>query len=388
MLKKLALSSVILLSACGGGGDDDESNVPTSGFVDGAFKDAAIAGVTYPNRALGAVGTRGRACEGETHYFETADGRIRVYGSTAFSETDFKVVATMLHDRLDAVLAKFGMQWKSFVEQRQTFNLGHHANLANNYLQIYRANNPNSDLEGTEAEAWQLWSSLSEQEQLDFVRDEYLYDSLTMNDVLLPKDALVACFNSEMSGSQFGEGSQFGVQVPPYTSTYHSGVGEIFTHEIVHFVQHNISNVGQTPYDLMPRWFTEGQAAYMAGQSVASVDHHHNYDPVQILSYFDEQETGTDTGFSYQHYALAYKYLQDSNGTSALVEMMQALKTNTDTPQQWQPAKEFDPENPDQKDEGLAFTRAFETFMEDHTGAQMTIERYRTTYHDLMNSWK
>lgn len=392
MIKKLIVCSSVLLAACGGGGGDDGGGggTKTGPLVEGQFKDAAIEGVVYPSDTWQSTGTYGTACYDETHYFETDDGRIRVYGSTAFSETDFKVVATMIDERLDSVISKFGITWAEYVQERETFNIDHVSSLASYYLSLYMGNNPGSGYSGTDDEAWALWSSLTTQEQLNFARDEYvaLDDRVAMKDVLLPKEQVVVCFNEKMSGAQFGEGSQYGIQVPPNTSTYSGGVGEIFTHELVHFVQQNITNVGQDPYSIMPRWFSEGQATYLAGMSVASVDHHYNADPVEVVSFFDEDEMGVDTGTAYEHYALAYKYLEENNERAAIVNMMIAMKSNTDTPQSRQPAKVFDPNNPDAKDEGLSFTRAFDSRMKDHTGASLTIERYRTTYHDLMNSWK
>lgn len=388
MLKKAVLCSSVLLVACGGGGGDDGSGgggggTTTGPMVKGQFKDAAIEGVAYPNNTFQAGGTYAYSCYDENHYFETDNGRIRVYGSTAFSETDFKVVATMVNERLEAVVGKFGMTWDEFIEQRETFNIDHVSSIATHYGSGVGA--------ASDEDSWAAWSSLTTQEQLDFARDEYttLFD-IEMKDILVPKEQIVVCFNGDMGGSQFGEGSQLGMQVPPNTSTYHGGVGEIFTHEIVHWVQQNISNAGQNPYMLMPRWFTEGQAVVLAGQSVESAAYHHNYHPVQIISFNDESEAGASPNTAYKHYGLAYKYLLDANGQAAITDMMKSLKTNTSTPQQWQEGVEWDPatESPPEKDEGLAFTRAFNSTMDDHTGADLTIERYRTSYHDLMNSWQ
>ena len=123
MFKKLALCSAVFLAACGGGSDDGGSGggtPSTENLVDGSFQDARVAGVAYPNSITGyAVGSYGRACFNEYNYFETADGRVQVYGSTAYSETDFQVVATMVSDRLDSALQQFGLTWNEFVAQRE-----------------------------------------------------------------------------------------------------------------------------------------------------------------------------------------------------------------------------------------------------------------------------
>lgn len=387
------------LVACGGGSDSDGSAAlpPESEFVSGDFMDARIEGVSYPSNTLFAAGTTGRQCEGQTNYFETADGRIRVYGSTAFSETDFRVVAIMIDQRLDQVMNAFGMSWNEFVEQRPDFTLDHLPTMVRDHQQwqeIIAQPDPQEDptisatseVISESAAAWDSWSSLTLDEQKALV--DQGYSQAPLADTLLPREALVACLVSGTGGSTIAEGSQLGIQVPGETSTYHSKVGEIFTHEIVHFVQQNITHVGQdNPYSVMPRWFSEGQAAFMAGQSVASPDHHHNFDPVNIITYNDEEETGYDSGFTYEHYALAYKYLDENNGRDTVVDMMLAMKSNTDAPHEWQ-SKDAKAIPPLEKDEGLSFSAAFAHYLEDHTGQALTIDRYRESYHELVGNWK
>lgn len=403
----VAAALTVSLSACIGGDDDESGNgLPTEkDYVAGKFKNASVDGVAYPQNLLYAAGQNGRVCSGETHYFETDDGRIRVYGSTAFSETDFRVVSTMIQDRLDLVMEKFGFTWDEFVTQRPVFTLDHLSNLVSSYRNWEEIGAAETDevissaTTETQAEKeildWQTWQNLSPDEQLAFAESFApmigpMEHSATLNDLLLPRDAMVVCLSPGMVGAQFGEGSQLGIQVPPETSTYHSRVGEIFTHEIVHFVQLNISHVGQSnPFAVMPRWFTEGQAVYLAGQSIASVDNHHNLNAANIVSFGDEGNSGYDSGFMYKHYGLAYKYIHENNGTTAVVDMMLSMKSNTDTPHKWQPSLESDPTNPaaSDKDPGLAFARAFANHIDDHTGAALEIERYRTSYHELMNGW-
>ncbi|WP_191965208.1 hypothetical protein [Marinobacter halotolerans] len=413
MLKKNPLLRAVVaaaltmgLSACISGDDDEGgSGLPSEkDYVAGQFKDASVDGTAYPQNLTLAGGQNGRSCSGETHYFETEDGRIRVYGSTAFSETDFRVVSTMIQTRLDLVMGKFGISWDEFVAQRPHFTLDHLSRLVSGYrswTQYESGTDPSLSVAAietqseTEALDWETWQTLSLQDQLAFAESYapmlgYAGTSATLADLLLPRESMVVCLSPGMSGSQFGEGSQLGIQVPPETSTYHSRVGEIFTHEIVHFVQANISHVGQSnPFAVMPRWFTEGQAVYLAGQSIASVDHHHNLNAANIVSFLDEELSGYDSGFMYKHYGLAYKYVHENNGTATIVDMMQSMKSNTDTPHIWQPSVAFDPENPEatDKDPGLAFQRAFVNHISDHTGTPLEIKRYRTSYHDLMNGW-
>ncbi|MGO1659993.1 MAG: hypothetical protein ACTHYN_15465 [Marinobacter sp.] len=385
------------LTACGGS-DDGSSGIPSpDSYTAGTFKDAAIDGVAYPNHlpsyGLGyASGENGAECYGQTHYFETEDGRVRVYGSTAFSETDFRVVSTMIHSRLDLIMGKFGMSWNEFVDQRPVFNRNHLEMIVNEY------NGSTGHVDASVAvQNWSVWDGATLEEKLAFAKNYYIQHTThsdlelpLMNDILLPRDALVVCLSPGMRGAQFGEGSQFGIQVPPEVSTYHSKVGEIFAHEIVHFVQSNIADVGQrNPFAVMPRWFTEGQAVYLAGQSRASVNHHHQINAADITNWHAEQISNEDTGLLYKHYGLAYQYVHENNGTAAILNMMQSMKTNTDAPQVWQRYKPFDNENPaaNDKDPGLAFGRAFAEHIDDHTGADLEFERYRTDYHTLMNGW-
>ncbi|MHA7853689.1 hypothetical protein [Marinobacter shengliensis] len=386
------------LAACGGGDSDGGSALPPEAdFVSGEFKDARIEGKAYPSNLLYAAGNTGRQCEGQTHYFETEDGRIRVYGSTALSETNFRVVATMIDQRLDKVMNAFGMSWDEFVDQRPYFTLDHLSTMVREH-QLWQeiiaqpdhyqdpTASATSEMISESAAAWDSWSSLTLDEQKALVDQSYVQAPLA--DTLLPREALVTCLVSGTGGSTVAEGSQFGIQVPGETSTYHSKIGEIFTHEIVHFVQNNITHVGQdNPYSVMPRWFSEGQAAFMAGQSVASPDHHHNFDPVNIITFDDEIETRYDSGFTYEHYALAYKYLDENNGRDTVVDMMLAMKSNTDAPHEWQ-SKEATAHPPLLKDEGLSFSRAFANYLKDHEGQVLTIDRYRESYHQLLGDWK
>ncbi|WP_157680757.1 hypothetical protein [Marinobacter nauticus] len=422
LIRKMALSSVVLLAACGGGGSGSGGNNDGGGGVgldaraEGAFMDARVEGVAYPavSSASMAAGQYGVACSGEHHYFETDDGRIRVYGSTAFSETDFEVVAGMVAQRLDGALTKFGLNWGEFVAQRPLVNLDKLASVVENHhyyqqepdffldsiaAQTYVPGYPGYDLDPEGS--WQAWALLDDDERIAFLEDIYVPmegvmaamdpaapEPITINDVLIPKDKLVVCLNDSMGGNQFGEGSQFGIQVPPHTSSYHSKVGEIFTHELIHFIQNNIANAGQNPYGIMPRWFSEGQAVYFAGQSIASAGHHYTVNPVKILGFYDELDSGVDPSTAYEHYGLAYKYIHEANGRDVVVDMMRAMKTNTDTPHQWQSAGVDAFGQYPEFDEGLAFTRAFSDHIKDHTGAAMTIEQYRTGYHEYMNSWR
>ncbi len=407
LLKTVVAAALTMgLTACVGGDDDEgSSGLPSEkDYAAGQFKDASVEGVAYPENLGFAGGQNGRSCSGETHYFETEDGRIRVYGSTAFSKTDFRVISTMLQNRLDLVMGKFGITWDEFVAQRPTFTLDHLSTLVSSYRNwaayVSETNpslSPGSDETYAEKQTldWQAWQNLSLDEQLAFAESNapvmgFMEEDATLNDLLLPRESMVVCLSPGMGGSMFGEGSQLGIQVPPETSTYHSRVGEIFTHEIVHFVQANISHVGQSnPFAVMPRWFTEGQAVYLAGQSIASTNHHYNLNAASIITWDDALNAGYDSGFMYQHYGLAYKYIHENNGMSAVVAMMQSMKSNTDTPHKWQASVEFDPENPgaDEKDPGLAFKRAFVNHIDDHTGTPLEIKRYWTSYHDLMNGW-
>lgn len=388
------------LVACGGGDSDGGSALPPEAdFVPGDFKDARIEGKAYPSNLLYAAGSTGMQCEGQTHYFETADGRIRVYGSTSLSETNFRVVATMIDQRLDKVMNAFGMSWDEFVEQRPYFTLDHLSWMVDSYHSDWQQhidptiqNDPTISAMATaepgdeSTSTWETWSALSLDEQKAFADQGYLQAPL--EDTLLPREALVTCLVEGTGGSTVAEGSQLGIQVPGETSTYHSKVGEIFTHEIVHFVQNNIAHVGQrNPYSVMPRWFSEGQAVFIAGQSVASPDHHHNFDPVNIITFDDESDSGYDSGFTYEHYALAYKYLDENNGRDNMVDMMLAMKSNTDTPHKWQ-SKDATAQPPLLKDEGLSFSRAFANYLKDHEGQVLTIDRYRESYHELVGNWK
>lgn len=397
MLKKLALSaSIILLTACGGGSDDDKDNgIDPGDFVSGTFQDASVTGHVFPTDRE-THGYYGPACVDQNTYFQSA--RVRVYGSTAYSENDFKAMATLIEERLDGALGKMGLTWDELSQNdRPVFTVGA-TNLMLPYLMgdLSEAEPPGGNSNIDEGDAYDVWVTMTDEEKIayaDEVRARSEEEVAQYNDPnlkpielqRLSQDFIIGCLSPEMGGSTFGEGPLAGVNMPPEYRQWPSSVGEIVTHEIVHTAQNNLSFDAGYGY-LIPRWFTEGQAVVLAGQRVASPSEHYNYEPQTVVGFYDEYG---DVGMAYEHYGLAYKYIHDHNSMESIVAMMRQMKDTLDNPFSPQSRVIREPSETDggeMGDETMAFQLAFDANIVDHNGDPLTIDRFRNDYHDLMNA--
>lgn len=398
MLRKLTLCSAILLTACGGGGGG--GGAPSAdAFVSGTFQDANQTGKTFPTDRE-THGYYGGACSGESNYFETDSGRIRIYGSTAFSADDFRAMATLIEQRLDETLSKFGLTWELFKEER-------------GFLTIYAMRNvlgemtsdPSLELgeDASGADAYDLWRQWSESERqsyvaglpdklnqqaedLGFDQEEWWTPITDDQFQRLEKDFLIGCLSPGMGGGTFGEGTLAGILMPPERQQWPGSVGQIVTHELVHFIQQNLYNEAANPY-LLPRWFSEGQAVFLSGQRIANQAHHYNYEPQEVIGFSDEYG---DLGMAYQHYGLAYSYIANNNSQTSINDLLRLMKDTVDNPGLYELSVLETGEygQPLVYGEAKAFQRAFDVTMYDHEGEPMTIDRFRTQYHDLMNIWQ
>jgi len=386
-----------LLSACIGGESDSPSSVPDpSTFVSGSFKDASVTVQAFP-RDRATHGFYGSACVDQDNYFETDSGRVRIYGSTAFSENDFKAMATLVDGRLNGSLAKMGLSWEELKLDRPIFTAG-----TTNYLlsemsrdaDVFNLEPQPDTLPPNEGDAYQLWKTMTDQEQrayADKIRAQIQSD---IDEYGLPEDALeviqelsgdfvIGCLSPEMGGSTFGEGSLAGVLMPPNYRQWPNRVAQIVEHELIHFAQNNLMLEAGYGY-LATRWFTEGQAVYLAGQKVASPANHHNYEPQTVFGFYDEYG---DIGMAYEHYGLAYRYIHDHNSMASINEMLRLMKETLHNPLSPESNKIAEEESgAPLYGESMAFKLAFDATMVDHNGDPLTIDRFRTNYHDLMNA--
>ena len=307
----LVLSVLVLtLAGCKVTTSDSLHYPDSDGFVSGLFYDARDTGRHYPTSSW-ALGRDTEACRNEPLYFETHSGRVRVYGSPAYSETSFRAAASELERRVDGVLSRFQLRWPDFVEDRSAA-------------------------------------------------------------VPYPRQ-VIGCLSPEVPHTEFVSASMAAVAFNPYYGQWPHETGQFVAHELAHFVQENLSRY-DAGYSLLPYWFAEGQAVVAAGESVAPVYQHYDYDPLWDISAAD----AANTPYRFEHYGLAYRYLEKANGALAmtvLLEMLQLLD--------WDGGFYGEVTT----GESRAFVEAFNSAgLVDHRNIYLSFQRFRSDYHDLLNS--
>ena len=301
---------VIALTGCKVTTSDDHHYPDSGGFVSGLFYDARDTGRHYPTNSW-ALASDAEACRNEPLYFETHSGRVRVYGSPAYSETSFRAAASELERRIDGVLSRFQLRWSDFVEDRSA---------AAPY----------------------------------------------------PRQ-VVGCLSPEVPHTEFVSASMGAVAFHPYYGQWPYETGQIVGHELAHFVQENLSRYDAS-YSLLPYWFAEGQSVVVAGEPIAPVYQHYDYDPLWDVTPMD----AANTPYRFEHYGLAYRYLEKANGALAmtvLLEMVQVLD--------WDGGFYGEVST----GESRAFVEAFNSAgLVDHRNNYLSFQRFRSDYHDLLNS--
>lgn len=301
---------VLVLTGCKVTTSDDHHYPDSDGFVSGLFFDARDTGRHYPASSW-ALTSYTEACRNEPLYFETHSGRVRVYGSTAYSETSFRAAASELERRIEGVLSRFQLRWSDFVDDRSA---------AASY----------------------------------------------------PRQ-IIGCLSPDVPHSEFVSASLAAVAFNPYYGQWPYETDQIVAHELVHFVQENLSRYDAS-YSLLPYWFAEGQSVVVAGEPIAPVYQHYDYNPLWDVTPID----AANTPYRFEHYGLAYRYLEKANGALAmtvLLEMVQVLD--------WDGAFHGEVST----GESRAFVEAFNSAgLVDHRNNYLSFQRFRSHYHDLLNS--
>lgn len=386
-----AALATIALTACGGGGSDGGGGgeAPET-YVKGAFYDARMTGNTYPDDAAG-LGAFGGECIGQHHYFEDDNKRIRVYGSSGISESTFELMATHIDNNLDSVMSLFNTSWASFVSQRQILTLSGMDSLlkyqinADGSVKAPLADQYDGHALTDAAQSYVAWKAMTDAEKQQTLVDVAdMLDQSAANGAYITEEEypenhmqdssfFVACLNPNMGGNTSGEGTMPGMALTSIPSSYNGDLGRLIKHEIVHFVQSNMTRVGGVRRHL-PRWFEEGQAVVFAGQSYHGPSAHYNYEPLNVTS--PTYEVG-DPGEAYKHYGLAYNYLDKANGKAGMADFLWSIRDISGDPTDASyPMGTHSPR----------FTRAFDATIVDHNGDPLTFSDYQTNYHDIMNT--
>jgi hypothetical protein len=350
--KALSLSVLALvLTACGGSGSSDSgtgsnntgtgnnggsSNNGSGSYVSGQFKNSGDTGEYYIKSDLNSgfveqeFGSLARKCvtDNNDYYFES--DRTMVFGSRSLDKDTFKRVATLVEDNLDGALSLMSMTYSELIEERSsiaTFAI-RHVRTALPIMDFYGKPDNYDDMSSHEQMLWGLmyFDSLSKADQVNFAIEagKELGMTYEQKDVLY-KDKVYVCLNESGSTTNVGEGNRIGLSLSVPVLFNISGLDELVTHELIHTAQYAL--VRSLEGGILPKWFVEGQAVYLSGQSIAQHSDHSLVTVPNYVSSFD-QEHDLDIGELYRHYGLAYKYLQDANGTQKMKQLLGAVNEN------------------------------------------------------------
>lgn len=304
--------AVVLLSGCkvSGTSDDHHYGYDDSHYTHGYFLDARDTGHYFPDSSW-SLNHASEACIGDTLYFETANERVRVYGSPAYSETTFRAAATELDNRIGGVLKEFRMDWRDFIDERSAV------------------------------------APYSRQ--------------------------LVACLSPRVPDAQLSSAALSAVAIAPYHRSWPYDAGQIFTHDLAHYVQENLSRYN-ADHTLLPLWFAEGQAAVVADEPIASAYQHYDYDPLWDVT----RDDAGNASYRYEHYALAYRYLEKANGALTMTLLLDLVQF-----MDWK----GDYRGVISSGESRAFVEAFDAVeLVDHRGRYLSFARFRSEYHELLDA--
>lgn len=290
--------------------EDPYHGYDDSHYAQGYFLDARDTGRYFPS-ARWSLNSASEACIGDTLYFETANGRVRVYGSPAYSETSFRAAATELDNRIDGVLSQFRMAWGDFIDDRSAV-------------------------------------------------------------APYPKH-LVACLSPRVSNTELSSASLAALAIAPDPGSWPFAAGQIFTHDLAHYVQENLSRY-DAAHSLLPFWFAEGQARVVAGEPIAVAYQHYDYDPLRDVT----EEGAGSVSYRHEHYGLAYHYLEAANGALAMTLLLDLV--------QFLDWKAYYP-GVISSGESRTFVEAFNAAeLVDHRGHYLSWVRFKADYHDLVGA--
>lgn len=199
---------------------------------------------------------------------------------------------------------------------------------------------------------------------------------------------LLVCINQNTSANEYAHAGRYGVSIAAPSIQSRSDAEQIVLHELIHTIQ-QMSYDSFHHFDTLPRWFFEGQAVFLAGQRIANQNSASNYQTPAFVTYSDE--ANVDVGEIYEHYGLAYRYLQNANG----IEKMMALLRNIDQ-------SDYNYKGSYVSDEASAelnynfndgksahrpeFIQAFDmSNLVDANGQALTLERFKRDYVSLLN---
>jgi len=384
---------VVGLTGCGGGNDTDSENNGSGGitYVTGEFKSADETGLFAPSDP----GAYGNFAECHStfnhHYFESENALV--FGDSGLPDSDFKHAATLVEGQLQTAFNKTGFSEEEFKNLRPSYSVEVQRNVTANFLVEHYVNNDGRikfrditflDLDFPAPDGWDslefdqrtalvmaYWNSISREKQAVLIKlyeDQYNFDVVGNN--IIPEKILV-CLDSRMNSSIWGQGTLLGMNIAPNSVAGRSDDRQVILHELIHWIQLNVSTPIEPNHQIHDRWFIEGMASYLAGQKTASSAD--DYYPVSVISYDDEFTHFNDAGVAYTHYSKAYQYLHENSGPARIKELLLRMRYSTEVDRY-----AFSGESSNR------FSYAFDEFMLKKNGEGLMLEEFRNNYHSLV----
>lgn len=348
----------ILLAGCldsGGSGGGSESFPAVSGEI--RFVSDSQ-GLSFAE----AVQNAWASCDGN-RYFET--DLVRVYGEDSVSDQVKKDTAAAIHHYWQRVASGFGLTEDEYRNRYRHI-----------LIQAYGTPPDHDDMEPWEIHQLLAHMTSDELKTLFRAKEKVLEQDEGSLGAFITEQGIThtlnfdpvrigVCIDPNMpSGS--GTGQLWGITVGP------GARGDIVHHELVHYAQSRL--LGGEAFMYAPRWFTEGQATFMAGQRVAGRGDFRSINPVKIEHCYAAD--GTLEGSiclsgnePYNHYALSYRYLTEGTSMEAIRAFMESVHDNGD---------------------GIEFKRfkaVFGNYFKKPDGTPLSYGEYQADYHLLLEDF-
>jgi hypothetical protein len=389
----------LLLTGCGSGGDGDSDTGAVSGgegstgidYVAGEFKTAYDSSHYFPtDPLLSGLGAIECIYDHGDNYFESAN--VLIYGDPSLPDSDFKYAATMIENNFSKALGLMGLSKAEFDGYRPQYS----PSVANNVIGFLDGHNgtdgtdqdiTNVDSDFVVPAGWDemdyytrrgiihgYWNVISNEKQsvLVALMNQYFGRDLASGNTV--PDKIVVCLDNARDKELYGEGSILGMNIAPNSKASRSDAEQVILHELVHTIQMNVS----TPADgngVNDTWFMEGQAAFLAGQNMATSAS--GYYPVDVVHYLDSDGVfQRDLGLAYKHFAKAYSYIDEHSGKDAALNLLIDVRN-------------YNGNGTTDVGYGVSsdrFSEAFDANVLKKDGSQLTIEDFRNNYQYIMNN--
>ncbi|CAM3699756.1 hypothetical protein [Rheinheimera salexigens] len=383
----ILLLAAFTLTACGGG--ESSSSVSSAPSADnGQFKSSHETGIYYSAIINGNTfdynfGLNSMLCQStyRDYYYETDNALI--FGNPDLPQEDFQVAAGWVESELNTALTAMNMTKAEFYAARTNVSMTARDRLKQGLSTL---NSPGQSYgnftfpdhlsvfsEWEDVGAWRV--STAQDASLADIAATLIGDShsgYTSEDQIRLENKIYVCIHEPDHLAGWGEGHLTGINIGANSNIQPFDTAKIIVHELIHTIQHAL--VANTEGFRVPRWFSEGQAVYLSKMRVADKSKHAEFDPTEVVSFSDEMG---DTGLAYQHYGLAYQYVQEANGLDNVKAMMLRVKNDS---YKMHASSQHYRENPN-------YILAFDATMLDMNQQALTVEQYRSNYHSYLSDY-